>query len=54
MVAAAGRARLRAYPPQYEYFALLTTGSSAGGFPTGRDEDEDKPELGEKVHRSLL
>jgi hypothetical protein len=43
-----------ACPPQYEYFALLRAGSSAGGFPVGRDEDEEKPELGEKVHRSLL
>ena len=43
-----------ACPPQYEYFALLTAGSSAGGFPVGRDEDEEKPELGEKVHGSLL
>src|SRR4051812_2214119 len=43
-----------ACPPQYEYFALLTAGSSVGGFPIGRDEDEEKPELGEKVHRSLL
>jgi|SRR3954449_9688629 hypothetical protein len=35
-------------------FALLTAGSSVGGFPAGRDEDQDKPELSKKVHRSLL
>src|SRR3954466_12736633 len=28
-------------PHTYEYFALLTASSSAGGFPAGGDEDED-------------
>jgi hypothetical protein len=39
--------------PEYKYLALLAAGSSAGDFPAGCDEDENKPELSEKVHRPL-